>query len=52
MGLNQTLNLPIIGEGIPKIPHPSDSDWDGLRLTMDGIWIWSQLNSVTDFSFL
>ena len=32
MGLNKTLKLPILGEGIPKIPHPSDSDWDGLDL--------------------
>ena len=32
MGLNKTLNLPILGEGIPKIPHPTDSDWDGLDL--------------------
>ena len=32
MGLNQTLNLPIMGEGIPRIPYPSDSDWDGLDL--------------------
>ena len=32
MGLNKGLKLPILGEGIPKIPHPSDSDWDGLDL--------------------
>ncbi len=32
MGLNKSLKLPILGEGIPKIPHPSDSDWDGLDL--------------------
>ena len=33
MGLNKTLNLPILGEGIPKITHPSDKkNWDGLDL--------------------
>lgn len=33
MGLNNKLNLPIIGEGIPFIPHPKDKkEWDGLDL--------------------
>lgn len=33
MGLNNTLDLPIIGEGKPKITHPSDKkNWDGLDL--------------------
>ena len=33
MGLNSTLDLPILGEGIPKITHPSDKkNWDGLDL--------------------
>jgi cell division protein FtsI (penicillin-binding protein 3) len=32
MGINKPLGLPIKGEGIPKIPYPSDSDWDGLDL--------------------
>ena len=33
MGLNKTLNLPIIGEGKPFIPHPDDKkEWDGLDL--------------------
>ncbi len=32
MGLNKTLNLPIKGEGIPKIPYPSDKNWNGLTL--------------------
>ena len=32
MGLNKPLGLPISGEGLPKIPYPSDADWDGLDL--------------------
>lgn len=32
MGLDKPLGLSISGEGTPKIPHPKDSDWDGLDL--------------------
>ena len=33
MGLNQKLNLPIIGEGVPYIPHPNDKkNWSGISL--------------------
>ena len=32
MGLNKNLGLPIWGEGNPKIPYPTDDDWDGLDL--------------------
>lgn len=32
MGLNKNLALPIRGEGDPKIPYPTDTDWDGLDL--------------------
>jgi cell division protein FtsI (penicillin-binding protein 3) len=33
MELNNTLQLPIVGEGKPKITHPSDKkNWDGLDL--------------------
>ncbi|MDA8947866.1 transpeptidase family protein [Flavobacteriaceae bacterium] len=32
MGLNKNLGLPIRGEGDPKIPYPTDEDWDGLDL--------------------
>ena len=32
MGLNKNLALPIRGEGVPKIPYPTDTDWDGLDL--------------------
>ncbi|MFQ3341798.1 MAG: cell division protein FtsI (penicillin-binding protein 3), partial [Flavobacteriaceae bacterium] len=32
MGLNKPLGLPITGEGLPKIPYPTDTDWDGLDL--------------------
>jgi cell division protein FtsI (penicillin-binding protein 3) len=32
MGLNKQLDLPIAGEGKPKIPHPNDKDWSGISL--------------------
>ncbi|MGA1775534.1 MAG: peptidoglycan D,D-transpeptidase FtsI family protein [Flavobacteriaceae bacterium] len=32
MGLNKPLGLSIRGEGTPKIPYPTDPDWDGLDL--------------------
>lgn len=32
MNLDQTLGLPIKGEGIPKIPYPGDKSWSGLSL--------------------
>ena len=32
MGLNNSLDIDIKGEPTPKIPHPLDSDWNGLSL--------------------
>lgn len=32
MGLHKPLGLPFKGEAMPKIPYPTDSDWDGLDL--------------------
>ena len=32
MGLNKPLALPIKGEGKPKIPYPTDKNWNGLTL--------------------
>ena len=32
MGLNNSLGIEIKGEPRPKIPHPLDSDWNGLSL--------------------
>ncbi len=32
MNLDQTLGLPIKGEGKPKIPYPGDESWSGLTL--------------------
>lgn len=32
MGLDKPLGVAISGEGMPKIPHPKDADWDGLDL--------------------
>ena len=37
MGLNQTLDLPFIGEGIPIIRHPSDKKW--IKGGLDLPWI-------------
>ena len=31
-GLNKKLGLPFEGEGIPKIPYPSDKNWSGISL--------------------
>ena len=32
MGINEPINLGVKGEPRPKIPHPSDSNWNGLSL--------------------
>jgi cell division protein FtsI (penicillin-binding protein 3) len=32
MGLHKPLGLPFKGEALPKIPYPTDGDWDGLDL--------------------
>ena len=32
MGLDKPLKIDIKGEAIPKIPYPTDADWDGLDL--------------------
>ncbi|MFP2997394.1 penicillin-binding protein [Spongiivirga sp. MCCC 1A20706] len=32
MGLNDKLGLPILGEGNPSIPHPTDKYWSGTSL--------------------
>ena len=32
MGLNNSLDIDIKGEPMPKIPHPSEKDWNGLSL--------------------
>ena len=32
LGLNKSLGLPFQGEGIPKIPHPSDKTWSAISL--------------------
>jgi cell division protein FtsI (penicillin-binding protein 3) len=32
MGLNEKIGLKIKGEGLPKIPHPEDSNWYGTTL--------------------
>ena len=32
MGLNEKLGITILGEGQPKIPYPSDQNWNGITL--------------------
>lgn len=32
MGINKPLGMSIVGEAKPKIPYPTDADWDGLDL--------------------
>ena len=32
MGLHKILDIPIKGEGVPKIPYPTDKDWSGISL--------------------
>ena len=32
MKINEKLGVDIVGEGLPKIPHPSDNEWNGISL--------------------
>ena len=32
IGINKILDIPIKGEAKPKLPHPSDKNWNGLSL--------------------
>lgn len=52
MGLNQTLDLPIIGEGKPLITHPSDKkNWDGLDLPWMAFGYGVQLTPLQTLTF-
>ncbi len=52
MGLNKKLNLPIIGEGVPLITHPSDKkNWDGLDLPWMAFGYGVQLTPMQTLAF-
>lgn len=52
MGINNKLNLPIIGEGEPLITHPSDKkNWDGLDLPWMAFGYGVQLTPLQTLTF-
>jgi cell division protein FtsI (penicillin-binding protein 3) len=51
MNLHQKLELPIIGEGQPFIPHPDDESWSGLSLPWMGFGYGVQLTPLQTLSF-
>ena len=51
MGLDKPLGVAISGEGMPKIPHPKDADWDG-RPSVDGIWLWRNAHTASNLELL
>ena len=34
MGLHKILDIPIKGEGVPKIPYPTDKNWTSIEETL------------------
>ncbi|MFT7084095.1 MAG: cell division protein FtsI (penicillin-binding protein 3) [Nonlabens sp.] len=51
MNLNEKLDLPIKGEGIPMIPHPDDENWSGLSLPWMGFGYGVQLTPLQTLTF-
>lgn len=51
MGLNNKLDLPISGEGIPMIPHPDDNNWNGTSLPWMGFGYGVQLTPLQTLTF-
>ncbi|KQC32815.1 penicillin-binding protein [Nonlabens sp. YIK11] len=51
MNLNDKLNLPIIGEGKPMIPHPDDENWSGLSLPWMGFGYGVRLTPLQTLTF-
>ena len=45
MGLNEKLKLDFKGEGVPFMPHPNDATMEWAFITMDGLWLWSFVNT-------
>lgn len=52
LGLNKPLGLPFKGEGIPRIPQPSDKKLEWHFTSMDGFWVWSCSNTFTNLNAL
>jgi cell division protein FtsI (penicillin-binding protein 3) len=51
MNLNEKLDLPIKGEGVPMIPHPDDVNWSGLSLPWMGFGYGVQLTALQTLTF-
>ncbi|AUC79113.1 penicillin-binding protein [Nonlabens sp. MB-3u-79] len=51
MNLNEKLDLPIKGEGVPMIPHPDDANWSGLSLPWMGFGYGVQLTPLQTLTF-
>ncbi|AZQ45086.1 penicillin-binding protein [Nonlabens ponticola] len=51
MNLHKKLELPIIGEGRPFIPHPDDQSWSGLSLPWMGFGYGVQLTPLQTLTF-
>lgn len=51
MGLNSKLNLPILGEGTPYIPHPEDDNWNGTSLPWMGFGYGVELTPLQTLTF-
>ncbi|MGB3591608.1 MAG: penicillin-binding protein [Nonlabens sp.] len=51
MNLNTSLQLPITGEGKPRIPHPDDKSWNGLSLPWMAYGYGVQLTPLQTLTF-
>ncbi len=51
MNLHEKLNLPIIGEGQPMVPHPDDPNWSGISLPWMGFGYGVQLTPLQTLTF-
>ncbi len=51
MNIQNKLDLPIIGEGQPLIPHPDDPNWSGLSLPWMGFGYGVQMTPLQTLTF-
>ena len=51
IGIDKPLGLSIKGEGKPKIPHPDDTDWDGLDLPWMSFGYGVQLTPIQTLAY-